>query len=77
LKEFVDQKVAEVVALSVQQKEKAMKAAENPNRLGSGGYATKMAKCRKEEEERRVVGLPALFEGMDEFDPCSSSSYST
>jgi hypothetical protein len=77
LKEFVDQKVAEVVALSVQQKEKAMKAAENPNRLGSGGYASKMAKCRKEEEERRVVGLPALFEGMDEFDPCSSSSYST
>jgi hypothetical protein len=25
-----------------------------------------MAKWRKEEEERRVAGLPALFEGMDE-----------
>jgi hypothetical protein len=65
--EFVDQKkMAEAVALSVQQKEKAMKAAENPHRLGSGGYASKMAKWRKEEEERRVVGLPTIFEGMDE-----------
>jgi hypothetical protein len=43
-----------------------MKAAENPHHLGSGGYAAKMAKWRKEEEERRVAGLPALFEGMDE-----------
>jgi hypothetical protein len=43
-----------------------MKGAENPHHLGSGGYATKMAKWRKEEEERRVAGLPALFEGMDE-----------
>jgi hypothetical protein len=43
-----------------------MKAAENPHRLGSGGYATKMAKWRKEEEERRVAGLPTIFEGMDE-----------
>jgi hypothetical protein len=43
-----------------------MKAAENPHRLGSGGYAAKMAKWRKKEEERRVAGLPALFEGMDE-----------
>jgi hypothetical protein len=65
--EFVDQKkTAEAVALSVQQKEKAMKAAENSYCLGSGGYATKMAKWRKEEEERRVAGLPAIFEGMDE-----------
>jgi hypothetical protein len=65
--EFVDQKkTAEAVALSVQQKEKAMKAAENPHRLGSGGYAAKMAKWRKEEEERRVAGLPTIFEGMDE-----------
>jgi hypothetical protein len=58
--------MAEAVALSVQQKEKAIKAAENPHHLGSGGYAAKMAKWRKEEEERRVAGLPALFEGMDE-----------
>jgi hypothetical protein len=65
--EFVEQKkMTGVVASSVQQKEKPMKAAENPHRLGSGGYAAKMAKWRKEEEERRVVGLPALFEGMDE-----------
>jgi hypothetical protein len=65
--EFVEQKkMAKAVALSVQQKEKAMKAAENPHHLGSGGYAAKMAKWRKEEEERRVAGLPALFEGMDE-----------
>jgi hypothetical protein len=43
--EFVDQKkMAEAVALSVQQKEKAMKAAENSHLLGSGGYAAKMAK---------------------------------
>jgi hypothetical protein len=65
--EFVDQKkMAEAVALSVQQKEKAIKAAENPHRLGSRGHAAKMAKWRKEEEERRVAGLPAIFEGMDE-----------
>jgi hypothetical protein len=65
--EFVDQKkTSEVVALSVQQKEKAMKAVENPHRLGSGGYAAKMAKLRKEEEEKRVAGLPTIFEGMDE-----------
>jgi hypothetical protein len=43
-----------------------MKAVENPHRLGSGGYAAKMAKWRKEEEERRVTGLPTIFEGMDE-----------
>jgi hypothetical protein len=40
--EFVDQKkMTKAVALSVRQKEKAMKAAENPHRLGSGGYAPK------------------------------------
>jgi hypothetical protein len=43
-----------------------MKAAENPHRLGSGGYAAKMAKWRKEEEEKRVAGLPTICEGMDE-----------
>jgi hypothetical protein len=65
--EFVDQKkTAEAFALSVQQKEKAMKAAENPYLLGSGGYAAKMAKWRKEEEERRVASLPTIFESMDE-----------
>jgi hypothetical protein len=36
--------MAEVVALSVQQKEKAMKATENLHHLGLGGYAAKMAK---------------------------------
>jgi hypothetical protein len=58
--------MAEAVALSVQQKEKAMKAVENPHHLGSGGYAAKMAKWRKEEKERRVAGLPTIFEVMDE-----------
>jgi hypothetical protein len=49
---FVDQKkTAEAVALSVQQKEKAMKAVENPHRLGSEGYAGKM-----EEGGRRKEG---------------------
>jgi hypothetical protein len=43
-----------------------MKAAENPHRLGSGGYGAKMAKWRKEEEESTVAGLPTIFEGMDE-----------
>jgi hypothetical protein len=43
-----------------------MKAAENPHHLGSRGYAAKMAKWSKEEEERRVASLPSLFEGMDE-----------
>jgi hypothetical protein len=57
--------MAEAVALIVQQK-KSMKAVENPHRLGSGGYAAKMAKWRKEKEERRVAGLPTIFEGMDE-----------
>jgi hypothetical protein len=65
--EFVDQKkTTRAVALSVQQKKKAMKAAENPHRLGLGGYAAKIANWRKEEEERRVDGLPIIFEGMDE-----------
>ena len=45
--EFVEQKkTPESIALSVQQKEKAMKAAENPHHLGSGGYAAKLAKWR-------------------------------
>jgi hypothetical protein len=50
--EFVDQKkTTEAVALSVQQKENAMKAAKNPHHLGSGGYAAKMAKWRKEKKK--------------------------
>jgi hypothetical protein len=64
--EFVEQKTTEVVALSVQQKEKAKKAAENPHHLGSEGCAAKLAKWKQKEEERRVAGLPALFEGMGE-----------
>jgi hypothetical protein len=45
--EFVEQKkTVEAVGLSVQQKEKAMKAAENPHHLVSGGYAAKLAKWR-------------------------------
>jgi hypothetical protein len=59
--EFVEQKkMTEVVALSVQQKEKAMKATENSHHLGSGGYAAKLAKWRHKEEERRVVGVSVL-----------------
>jgi hypothetical protein len=54
-KEIVEQKkMAEVVALSVQQKEKAMKVAENPHHLGSGGYAVKNGKI--EAERRRKEG---------------------
>jgi hypothetical protein len=65
--EFIEQnKTVEAIALSVQQKENAMKAVDNPHHLGLGGYAAKLAKWRQEEEERRVASLPALFEGMDE-----------
>jgi hypothetical protein len=50
--EFVEQKkMVEAIALSVQQKENDMKAADNPHHLGLGGYATKLAKLRQEEEE--------------------------
>ncbi|RCV04828.1 hypothetical protein SETIT_1G032200v2 [Setaria italica] len=34
--------------------------------LGAGGYAAKIAKWRREEEERRIAGLSDLFEGLDE-----------
>nr|TKV96130.1 LOW QUALITY PROTEIN: hypothetical protein SEVIR_9G409300v2 [Setaria viridis] len=44
----------------------AMKATKNPYHLGAGGYATKIAKWRREEEEQRIAGLPDLFEGLDE-----------
>ena len=67
LEEFKEQKrTEEAQAQSLQAQEKAKKAAENPHRLGSGGYAAKLAKWRQEEEERRVAGLPEFFEGMDE-----------
>jgi hypothetical protein len=46
--------MAEAVALSVQQKEKAIKPAENPHHLGSGGYAAKNGKM--EEGGRRKEG---------------------
>jgi hypothetical protein len=43
-----------------------MKAAENPHHLGSGDMLPSWQNGWLEEEERRVAGLPALFEGMDE-----------
>uniref|UniRef100_K3YDU7 Ubiquitin-like protease family profile domain-containing protein n=1 Tax=Setaria italica TaxID=4555 RepID=K3YDU7_SETIT len=43
-----------------------MKAAKNPHHLGAGGYTAKMDKWRREEEERRLAGLPDLLEGLDE-----------
>jgi hypothetical protein len=52
--EFVEQKkTTEAVALSVQQKEMVMKAAENPHHLGLGGYA---AKWRNGERRKRKGG---------------------
>uniref|UniRef100_K3YYU5 Ubiquitin-like protease family profile domain-containing protein n=1 Tax=Setaria italica TaxID=4555 RepID=K3YYU5_SETIT len=45
---------------------KAMKATENPHHFGSGGYAAKIAKWRREEEERRRAGLLDMFAGLDE-----------
>uniref|UniRef100_K3ZCK2 Uncharacterized protein n=1 Tax=Setaria italica TaxID=4555 RepID=K3ZCK2_SETIT len=52
----------------IQQKNtsEAMKAAENPHHLGAGGYVAKIAKWRREEEERRLASLSDLFEGLDE-----------
>uniref|UniRef100_K3YL97 Ubiquitin-like protease family profile domain-containing protein n=1 Tax=Setaria italica TaxID=4555 RepID=K3YL97_SETIT len=45
---------------------KAMKAAENPHRLGVGGYNANIAKWRREEEEQRRASLPDMFAGLDE-----------
>uniref|UniRef100_K3ZD19 DUF8039 domain-containing protein n=1 Tax=Setaria italica TaxID=4555 RepID=K3ZD19_SETIT len=56
----------EAKALSEENTKKARKAAENPHHLGAGGYAAKIAKWRREEEERRIADLPDLFEGLDE-----------
>ena len=53
-------------ALSATMSEKALKAAENPHHLGSGGYAGKLNDWRREEEERIKAGLPDPFEGIDE-----------
>nr|TKW24886.1 LOW QUALITY PROTEIN: hypothetical protein SEVIR_3G079300v2 [Setaria viridis] len=56
----------EAKVLSEENTMKAMKAAENPHHFGAGGYAAKITKWRREEEERRIAGLPDLFEGLDE-----------
>uniref|UniRef100_K4AKC4 DUF8039 domain-containing protein n=1 Tax=Setaria italica TaxID=4555 RepID=K4AKC4_SETIT len=40
-------------------------ATENPHHLGVGGYAAKIAKWRREEQERMRAGLPDMFEGLD------------
>uniref|UniRef100_K3Y3J7 Uncharacterized protein n=1 Tax=Setaria italica TaxID=4555 RepID=K3Y3J7_SETIT len=65
--EFVQQiNTPEAKALSEENTRKAMKAAKNPHHLGAGGYATKIAKWRREEEEQRIADLPNLFEGLDE-----------
>ncbi|RLM55836.1 hypothetical protein C2845_PM10G09810 [Panicum miliaceum] len=64
--EFVEQKnITEAKALSVQMVEKALENAENPHHLGSGGYAPKIPKWRK-EEEHKLAGLPDTLEGLDE-----------
>ncbi|RLM86041.1 hypothetical protein C2845_PM04G14260 [Panicum miliaceum] len=42
---------AEAKALSVQMVEKALENAKNPHHLGSGGYAPKIPKWKKEKEE--------------------------
>jgi hypothetical protein len=66
--EFKEHKnTPEAMALSEQNTEKAKKAYENSPSLGLGGYAAKLAKWRREEEERRVTGLLNLFEGLDEW----------
>uniref|UniRef100_K3YZC1 Uncharacterized protein n=1 Tax=Setaria italica TaxID=4555 RepID=K3YZC1_SETIT len=66
-KEFVQQKnTPEAKALTEENTRKAMKAVENPRRLGAGEYMAKIAKWRREEEERRIDGLADLFEGLDE-----------
>uniref|UniRef100_K3ZNQ1 Uncharacterized protein n=1 Tax=Setaria italica TaxID=4555 RepID=K3ZNQ1_SETIT len=42
-----------------------MKATQNPHDLGAGGYAAKIAKWRRKEEEQRRAGLPDMLEGLD------------
>jgi hypothetical protein len=56
---------AEAKALSAQMVEKALENAKNPHHLRSGGYAPKIPKWRKEEEERKIAGLPDALEGLD------------
>jgi hypothetical protein len=46
--------------------EKALENTKNPHHLGSSGYAPKIPKWRKEEEERKLVGLSDALEGLDE-----------
>ena len=65
-KEFKQQKnMEEAVALGEENYVKAMKAAENPHHLGTGGYSGKIAEWRREEEEREKAGLPDIFVGLD------------
>uniref|UniRef100_K3YZ31 Ubiquitin-like protease family profile domain-containing protein n=1 Tax=Setaria italica TaxID=4555 RepID=K3YZ31_SETIT len=45
---------------------KDMKSAEKPHHLGAGGYAAKIAKWRREEEEWRRASLLDMFAGLDE-----------
>ncbi|RCV17391.1 LOW QUALITY PROTEIN: hypothetical protein SETIT_3G216200v2 [Setaria italica] len=59
--EFIQQKnMPEAKALS---EENTVK---NTHHLGARGYASKIAKWRREEEAQMRVGLPDLFEGLDE-----------
>jgi hypothetical protein len=65
--EFVEQKnSAEAKALSAQMVEKALENGKNTYHLGSGGYAPKILKWRKEEEERKLASLPDALEGLDD-----------
>ncbi|OEL15451.1 hypothetical protein BAE44_0023530 [Dichanthelium oligosanthes] len=64
---FVEQKnIDEAKALSDQNSRKAKKNAKNPHHLGVGGYAGKVPKWRKEEEERRLAGLPDVLARLDD-----------
>uniref|UniRef100_K3Y1X2 Uncharacterized protein n=1 Tax=Setaria italica TaxID=4555 RepID=K3Y1X2_SETIT len=51
---------------SKQNTAKAMKTTENPHHLGAGGYAAKIAKWRREQEEGRRAGLLDMFAGLDQ-----------
>uniref|UniRef100_K3YLQ7 Uncharacterized protein n=1 Tax=Setaria italica TaxID=4555 RepID=K3YLQ7_SETIT len=65
--EFKQQKnTPEAKALSEENTVKATKAAKNPHHLGVGGYAAKITKWRRDEEERKRASLPDMFAGLDE-----------
>uniref|UniRef100_K3ZEQ7 Ubiquitin-like protease family profile domain-containing protein n=1 Tax=Setaria italica TaxID=4555 RepID=K3ZEQ7_SETIT len=63
-----------IKALSEENTAKAMEAAENPNHLGAGGYAAKIVKWRKEEEERRRAGMSSTLPWGKSF-PNDQASY--